>query len=436
MPLLRSRNLPLIVLVLVALFGAGCTVVTPSASLSPRSGSTEVNPSQPIKLALSGIGATVKKVEVKANGTETPAQLNGQRELLIDGRTRLDTDTTYQIKVVLTGLAGKVRTRHFVVKTVTTPQPLISADPQVVRFGEGIPIKWNVPIKGFKYELSPGLESRLTLSADRQTGTIEVFNYEQGQSFDVRITDAVGVNGWQMKDRNPGAVQRISTTAPITVDIEPVEGADDVDRSTEILVTFSEDIQNTEEASNFFVIDPAANGTWSWTQANQIKFTPAQGYAYETRVNVRVKGGPSTLRGANGGYLSRDFTSFFLTVPRQMIDVNLSSQSLTCYELGNPIFSCLISSGKSGYSTPTGRYKIYAKDRIAVMASAPGAEEEYYVPDVPYVSWVTGSVAIHGTYWHSSFGSVRSHGCINVSVSNGAWIFDWAPIGTPVNIHY
>ena len=47
-------------------------------------------------------------------------------------------------------------------------------------------------------------------------------------------------------------------------------------------------------------------------------------------------------------------------------------------------------------------------------------------------------VAIHGAYWHNLFGSgVRiSHGCINMRVADAAWLYEWAPLNTSVQVHY
>lgn len=438
MSLLRSRNLPLVAIIIgiLILSGSSCTVISPSATISLANGSTEVNPNQPIKIFLSGLGARVKQLEVKVNDNPVPARLHGDGTLSINGKNKLEADTTYQISLTLTGWLGKTSSQQFVFSTVTTPRPLVSDTEQMVRFGEGIPIRWNIPIKGFRYELPAGLESRLRLDKSKRVGLIEVFNYEQGQQFEIKILDAMGLNGYRMRARNPGYMQQVATTLPIRIDVDPPEGEENVSRTAEVTLTFSEDIANTPGSEKFFSTEPVVAGTWTWTQANQIKFTPSDGWGYENKVRVRIKGGPNSLRGSSGSYLSYNFESYFLTIPRKMIDVNLSTQSLTCYDAGEPVFSCLISSGRPGYETPTGYYRIYAKDRIAVMASPPGAVEQYYVDDVPYACWVVVGVAIHGAYWHSAFGSVRSHGCINVSVSNAAWVFEWAPIGTRVHIHY
>ena len=63
--------------------------------------------------------------------------------------------------------------------------------------------------------------------------------------------------------------------------------------------------------------------------------------------------------------------------------------------------------------------------------------EYYNVPDVPWVMYFTGvGHAIHGAYWHNNFGAVMSHGCVNLPVGFAAFLYDWAPDGTRIEIHY
>ena len=82
-----------------------------------------------------------------------------------------------------------------------------------------------------------------------------------------------------------------------------------------------------------------------------------------------------------------------------------------------------------------------------MVGSAGG--ETWNVPNIPWVMYVVGGVAIHGTYWHNQFGKRRmSHGCINMRTNEANWIFRWAKpepivgnvatrgLGTPVEIHY
>ena len=113
------------------------------------------------------------------------------------------------------------------------------------------------------------------------------------------------------------------------------------------------------------------------------------------------------------------------------IDVNLSQQRLTAYEGSTPIFSTLISGGLAGTPTVIGRFAVQTKLTAQTM-SGPG----YWLPNVPYVMYFYGGYAIHGTYWHNNFGQPMSHGCVNMTTTDAAWLFSWASIGTSVVTHW
>jgi LysM repeat protein len=109
------------------------------------------------------------------------------------------------------------------------------------------------------------------------------------------------------------------------------------------------------------------------------------------------------------------------------IVVSLSQQTLSAYENNQLVFSTLVSTGLARTPTPVGRFKIYAKYRAQTMVG-PG----YYLPSVPHVMYFAGGNAIHGTYWHNNFGHPMSHGCVNASREDAAWLYQWAGIGTVV----
>lgn len=112
------------------------------------------------------------------------------------------------------------------------------------------------------------------------------------------------------------------------------------------------------------------------------------------------------------------------------IEVDLSEQLLNAWRGDNLLASFLVSTGTRSYPTVTGSYKVYAKYSKYTMAG-PG----YYLPDVPYSLFFYKGYSIHGTYWHDNFGTPMSHGCVNMTISDAAWIYDNAPIGTVVFVH-
>ena len=113
------------------------------------------------------------------------------------------------------------------------------------------------------------------------------------------------------------------------------------------------------------------------------------------------------------------------------IDVDLTHQRLVAYEGDTPVHSVIVSTGLPGTPTVTGQYHIYVKYPSQLMYG-PG----YYLPDVPWVMYFYEGYGLHGTYWHNNFGHPMSHGCVNLPTPDAKWLYDWASVGTLVNVHY
>jgi LysM repeat protein len=112
------------------------------------------------------------------------------------------------------------------------------------------------------------------------------------------------------------------------------------------------------------------------------------------------------------------------------IEIDVSRQRLVAYEGDRPVFSAVVSTGKPSTPTVLGRFAIRTKLRSQRMRG-PG----YDLPNVPWVMYFYGAYAIHGTYWHNDFGRPVSHGCVNMRQADAQWLYNWAPIGTPVVVH-
>ncbi|MER3406165.1 MAG: hypothetical protein C4289_14235 [Chloroflexota bacterium] len=118
------------------------------------------------------------------------------------------------------------------------------------------------------------------------------------------------------------------------------------------------------------------------------------------------------------------------------IEVNLSTQYLIAWQGDTEVAETYVSTGRPGFDTPTGTFFINSKLESEDMAGVIGGEY-YNVPDVPWVMYFTNvGHALHGTYWHNNFGTPMSHGCVNLPMDFAAWLYQWAPIGTRVEIHY
>jgi LysM repeat protein len=161
--------------------------------------------------------------------------------------------------------------------------------------------------------------------------------------------------------------------------------------------------------------------TWALAQANGIR-NPSLIYVGQV---LRIPSGGSSAPPAAPSPQPSAPTS------GRWIDVDLSAQRLTAYQGNTPMRSTLVSTGVPAYPTPTGQFRIYVKYRSTLM-TGPG----YYLPNVPYTMYFYRGYGIHGTYWHSNFGRPMSHGCINLPTPEAGWLFNWASVGTLVNIHY
>lgn len=125
-----------------------------------------------------------------------------------------------------------------------------------------------------------------------------------------------------------------------------------------------------------------------------------------------------------------------LVSPRaRWIDVSLSTQSLVAYEGDRPVFATLVSTGKQGHETPTGIFRIHSKHVSTTMDGEADTDEAYSIEDVPWTMYFSGNFALHAAFWHTQFGHVRSHGCVNLAPHDARWLFSWAGPELPSGFH-
>lgn len=113
------------------------------------------------------------------------------------------------------------------------------------------------------------------------------------------------------------------------------------------------------------------------------------------------------------------------------IEVNLGDQTVAVYEQNQLAFATLIASGIEPFWTKPGLFQIYQKLESTPMRGSFEADrsDAYYLEDVPWTMYYDKARALHGAYWHNGFGNPRSHGCVNLSVGDARWLFDWASEG-------
>jgi len=111
------------------------------------------------------------------------------------------------------------------------------------------------------------------------------------------------------------------------------------------------------------------------------------------------------------------------------IDIHLASQTLVAYEGDRPVYATMVSTGRgrqgTSTSTPIGVHRIWVKLVTSSMGNAgdPGGSDLYMIEDVPFVQFFHRGVGLHAAFWHDRFGTVRSHGCVNLSPYDAWWLF-------------
>ena len=113
------------------------------------------------------------------------------------------------------------------------------------------------------------------------------------------------------------------------------------------------------------------------------------------------------------------------------IEVNLFEQTLAVYDRRQLIFATLIATGSEPFYTRPGVFQIYEKHDTTPMSGSFEADgsDAYYLQDVPWTMYFDDARALHGAYWRAKLGFPQSHGCVNMTVGDSHWLYNWAQVG-------
>ena len=102
--------------------------------------------------------------------------------------------------------------------------------------------------------------------------------------------------------------------------------------------------------------------------------------------------------------------------PAVVARINLSSQRMEVSVNGNSVHSWPISSGRAGYSSPRGTWRVQWTSRIWYS-------KKYDNAPMPHAVFFTGGVAVHATSATGMLGRPASHGCIRLAPGNAAQFY-------------
>jgi hypothetical protein len=107
----------------------------------------------------------------------------------------------------------------------------------------------------------------------------------------------------------------------------------------------------------------------------------------------------------------------FALATKVEITVNKVSQKMTVRIDGATEYVWPVSTGRSGYETPSGKYRAFRMEEDHFS-------KEWDDAPMPHSIFFTGEGhAIHGTQYQKSLGRRASHGCVRLSEQNAATLY-------------
>jgi tetratricopeptide (TPR) repeat protein len=130
----------------------------------------------------------------------------------------------------------------------------------------------------------------------------------------------------------------------------------------------------------------------------------------------------------------------YVLFPPKRIEINITTQEFFAWEGDTLVYSFLTSTGLPGRDTAAGSYKVLDKMPMAYSSvwdlKMPFWLGIYYVGNIENGIHALPIRPDGTVMWGGLLGQKASYGCIILSTEAAQTIYDWAEIGTSVEIHY
>jgi lipoprotein-anchoring transpeptidase ErfK/SrfK len=134
-------------------------------------------------------------------------------------------------------------------------------------------------------------------------------------------------------------------------------------------------------------------------------------------------------------------TTFTILDYPKYLEVSISKQRIWAWQDKQIVYESPVTTGATGagFSTVTGLFSIYYKTTNTRLRGY----QYGYDYDVPVKYWMPfyGGYGMHDAVWRNGrFGGQDyyyggSHGCVNLPDATAEFVYNWAPVGTPVWVH-
>ena len=208
-----------------------------------------------------------------------------------------------------------------------------------------------------------------------------------------------------------------------------------------VAVQFDENIPNRLAAQQAIKIktNPPVEGAFYWLNNREVRWRPAAYWKPGTTVEVAVNTYGVDL--GDGLFGQENITTHFSIGDAMITRIDDNTKTMTVTRNGEVIKTMPVSMGKDSTPTNNGTYVVGDRRSHMVMDSStygvPTNSPNGYRTEVDWATQISYSgIYVHAAPWSvgSQGYSNVSHGCINVSSSNGQWFYDNSKRGDIVEI--
>ncbi|MGN6242562.1 MAG: Ig-like domain-containing protein [Motilibacteraceae bacterium] len=248
---------------------------------------------------------------------------------------------------------------------------------------------------------------------------------------------AVGKTGSQTQT---SSFRTLTATGKLTTSITPLSGRT-YGVGMPIVITFDAPVKDKAAVQRRLTVTSSkpVQGSWHWDSDTVVEYRPETYWpAYSSvQVGVKLKG----VDGGGGAWGVSDRTVSFQIGSATVSKVDVKKLTMTVWRDGKVLKVIPVTTGKDGFLTRNGTKVISEKHRTIQMDAAtlniPKDSKDYYNLKVEYALRVTWSGEfVHAAPWSvGQQGSARvSHGCVGMSMVDGAWFFDQSKVGDVVEV--
>ncbi|MDP8923384.1 MAG: L,D-transpeptidase, partial [Chloroflexota bacterium] len=346
--------------------------------------------------------------------------------------------TTYRVTVAGARGANGIEARQpaeMLVAFPPRPRLLDGEEARTLEDGKPLTLRWSTPIDRVKLVAEPPIE--LAWQVDRRDPSVVEVRLDgpaQGMTYALTVAEAYSREGAPL-DEQP----TLEVRTPEALTVEELDTGEDGPRATikaRPTLAFSQPIRDRRAAQAAISVEPAIAGRWEWVDDHRVRFIPLRPLPYDTEITFTVKPGRDGARSQAGSYLEEPATLSLVTETDKVIDVDVTRQVMTLIQQGRTVRTLKVATGVPGADTPIGEFEVQYKMPVARFRGVNVNGSTYDIPDVKWVLAFLGDYTIHGAYWRSNFGAPGSNGCVSLTDADAKAVFDWAPEGTRIKVHY